>query len=253
MKSAKILVFKVSGEYAHFRKFNTTSSPLTYPFPTPPALAGLLGAILGIEREVAPGKFTEGTLPVNEIFNSSRASFAVQIVKPIKKVSIGFNLLDTDKTASSFFNITNRTQIEFEMLKDAKFRVFMMHHENSIFAELEERIISKKHHFTPYLGISQCTAIVKYEATVNAQEMENQASNFVSIISALKLGQLNEDKPINFDQNTHYATETMPIIMNRNRIVEEYSEVIVEQNCKPINANIRSYWSVPDFGNISFL
>ncbi|WKN33898.1 type I-B CRISPR-associated protein Cas5b [Porifericola rhodea] len=253
MKSAKILVFKISGEYAHFRKFNTTSSPLTYPIPTPPALAGLLGAILGIEREITPGKFNEGIVPVNEVFGNNKASFAIQIVKPLKKVNIGFNLLDTDKSASSFFNITNRTQIEFEMLKDAIFRIFLIHREDSTFKELEARIVDKKHHFTPYLGISQCTANVEYEATINAHKIENQAGDFVSIISAIKLGQLNEEKPINFDQNTSYATETMPIVMTKDRIVEEYSEVIMEQNGKSINANIQSYWSIPDFGNISFL
>lgn len=253
MKSSKILVFRISGEYAHFRKFNTTSSPLTYPIPTPSALAGLLGAILGIERELAPGKFAKGVTPVNEVFGGTRASFAVQLISPIKKVYIGFNLLDTDKSASSFFNISNRTQIEFEMLKDANFRVFIIHQEDSIFKKLEDCIINKRHYFTPYLGISQCTANVEYEATINAQKIENQAGNFVSIISAIKLSQLYQDKPINFDQGTHYATETMPIFMNKNRIVEEYSEVIIEQNGKPINANIQAYWSVPEFGNISFL
>ncbi|RMG82383.1 MAG: CRISPR-associated protein Cas5, partial [Bacteroidetes bacterium] len=66
MKPHKLLVFDISGEYGHFRKFNTTTSPLTYSFPPLPALAGLLGAILGIERETSPGVFPKGVVPVNE-------------------------------------------------------------------------------------------------------------------------------------------------------------------------------------------
>ncbi|WKN44269.1 type I-B CRISPR-associated protein Cas5b [Tunicatimonas pelagia] len=253
MRSAKALIFTISGEYAHFRKFNTTSSPLTYPIPTPPALSGMLGAILGIERELAPGKFPDGTIPVNEVFDVTNACFGIQILKPIKKVNIGFNLLDTDKSASSYFNISNRTQIEFEMLKDVYFRVYLFHKDELVFNELEKCLINKKHHFTPYLGISQCTANLEYEDTIEANELHNNPGNFVNVITALKLNRLYEEKPINFDQNTSYATETMPIVMTRDRIIREYSEIIIEQNGKPINANIRSYWSISDFGNISFL
>lgn len=253
MRSARVLVFTISGEYAHFRKFNTTSSPLTYPIPTPPALSGMLGAILGIERELAPGKFPEGTTPVNEVFDAANASFGIQILKPVKKVNIGFNLLDTDKSASSFFNISNRTQIEFEMLKDVSFRVYLLHKDQLVFNELENRLINKKHHFTPYLGISQCTASLEHEDTIEANEQHNNPGNFVEIISALKLNRLYEEKPINFDQNTSYSTETMPIMMTKNRVVKEYSEIIIEQNGKPISANIQSYWSTPDFGNVCFL
>ena len=115
MKSLRLLVFEISGEYGHFRKFNTTSSPLTYAIPTRTALIGILGAILGIEREKSSGVFPEGKKPLIEQFARTESRFAVQILNPIKKVNIGFNLLDTGKSHSSFFNIKNRTQIEFEL------------------------------------------------------------------------------------------------------------------------------------------
>ena len=51
MTSKTAIIFDVYGEYGHFRKFNTTTSPLTYSIPTPSAIFGLLGAVLGIERE----------------------------------------------------------------------------------------------------------------------------------------------------------------------------------------------------------
>ena len=43
------VAFDVRGTVAHFRKPDTTATQLTYPFITPTAAKGLIGAILGIE------------------------------------------------------------------------------------------------------------------------------------------------------------------------------------------------------------
>ena len=85
MHSDKLLVFDIGSEYGHFRKFNTTTSPLTYSIPTRPAITGLLGAILGIERETSPGKFREGTIPVSEVFAKDNANIACATYKSFKK------------------------------------------------------------------------------------------------------------------------------------------------------------------------
>ncbi len=47
------LRFVVAGKLAHFRRFYTNSSSLTYPIPPPPTLRGLLGAAVGLGPEYA--------------------------------------------------------------------------------------------------------------------------------------------------------------------------------------------------------
>jgi len=47
----KVLVFDLFGDFAHFRKYYTTTSPLTFSFPPPPTIAGILGAIYGASKE----------------------------------------------------------------------------------------------------------------------------------------------------------------------------------------------------------
>ncbi|MEW6070945.1 MAG: CRISPR-associated protein Cas5, partial [Candidatus Thermoplasmatota archaeon] len=42
------LVFTIKGQFAHWRKWFTTTSPLTYSFPPRTAVIGLIGAILGV-------------------------------------------------------------------------------------------------------------------------------------------------------------------------------------------------------------
>ena len=46
----RVIVFDVWGDYAHFRKNYSTSSPLTYSFPPRTALSGLIGAIAGLDK-----------------------------------------------------------------------------------------------------------------------------------------------------------------------------------------------------------
>lgn len=45
------LVFDITSEYAMFRKFYTTTSSISYPFPPPTAIGGLIAAIIGEENE----------------------------------------------------------------------------------------------------------------------------------------------------------------------------------------------------------
>lgn len=260
MKSHKLLVFDISGEYGHFRKFNTTSSPLTYSIPTRSALSGILGAVLGIERETSAGVFPEGVIPVNELFAPEKASFAIQILNPINKTNIGFNLLDTGKSAASFFNIKNRTQIEFELLKNPKFRIFFDHSNESIFNELSERIKNVRHHFTPYLGLSQFTAMIDFVGEIGAN-FKSGIGEYVEIISAVNLSKLIEDNPIEFkrkdindkdDYNFFYSSDTLPMGMRRDRVITEYAEILIEQKGKSILVKTPNYWET-QFGNILFL
>lgn len=252
MNSHKLLVFDISSEYGHFRKFNTTSSPLTYAIPTRSALAGMIGAILGVERENAQGVFPKGITPVNELFAPDKCSIAIQILHPVKKVNIGFNLLNTGKSVSSFFNIQNRTQIEFELLKNPKYRVFFDHVDANLSTNIANRIRNVDHHFTPYLGLSQFTAIVNNINEVDVMYKSN-STEYVPIHTAINLSKLIEENPIQFEtDNFFYSTDTMPMAMRRDRVITKYAEILIELNGNPIKAKASNYWATP-YGNITFL
>ena len=70
----QVLVFDIWGEYAHFRKYYTTTSPLSYSLPTRTALTGLIGAITGFKKDEYLKHFTK-----------DQAFIAVRLLKPIKK------------------------------------------------------------------------------------------------------------------------------------------------------------------------
>ena len=249
MHFKQVLVFDIESEYGHFRKFNTTTSPLTYSVPTRPAIAGFLGAILGYERETAAGIFGKGVAPIADIFSKKNACIAVQIMQPTRKATMCFNLLDTAKTASSFFNVEQRTQIDFELLKKPTFRIFIHLADENRFEELVERVRNNKTHFTPYLGISQFTSRVIFRG-VTAANLSDSAEyqEVVTAVSILKV----EDIRFNYAADFKYTSDTMPIEMLPNREVIEYAEVIVETTGKTISVKSNQIY-LTDFGNILFL
>lgn len=253
MNYKEILIFDISSEYGHFRKYNTTTSPLTYSIPTRTAIAGILGAILGMEREVSDGIFPEGTIPVQEFFSKANCDIAVQIINPVKKENIAINLINTK---TSFYDLTRagRTQIKFELVKNARYRIyFAMDGNLKVFSELSERIQQKKHHFSPYLGLAQFTATVEFVDIKHAEPIENKMNQYIEICSAVNLSLIHDEHPVEFDHSAMYSANNMPIEMNKNREVQEYSEVLLEQNGLPIKAKVKNYYKVNDYGNILFL
>ncbi len=254
MNSKEVLIFDISSEYGHFRKYNTTTSPLTYSIPTRTAIAGILGAIAGIEREVADGVYPEGVTPVQELFSKENADIAVQIINPVKKENVAMNLINTK---GSFYNLTKagRTQIEFELLRDLKYRIFFtMDGNKAMFDELAERIKNKRHHFSPYLGLAQFTATVEYIDKREAVLCENPEKEIIEIITAINLSLLkDEENPVEFDYSAMYSANNMPIEMNRIREVQEYSEVLIEKNGRSIKAKPVHYYQIENHGNILFL
>lgn len=253
MNYKEILIFDISSEYGHFRKYNTTTSPLSYSIPTRTAIAGLMGAILGMEREVADGVFPEGAIPVQEFFSKANSEIAVQIINPVKKENVAMNLINTKM---SFYDLSKagRTQIEFELVKNVKYRIFVALNSNEeVFTDLTERIKMKKHHFSPYLGLAQFTATIDFVDVKRAEWIENQAKSYIDIISAVNLSKIVAEQPIEFDYSAMYSANNMPIEMNRNREIQEFSEVLIEKNGLPVKAKVENYYRVENHGNILFL
>ncbi len=253
MNYKEILIFDISSEFGHFRKYNTTTSPLSYSIPTRTAIAGILGAILGMEREVADGVYPDGAISVQEFFSKANSDIAVQILNPVKKENVAINLINTK---TSFYDLTKagRTQIEFELVKNIKYRIFLALNSNQlVFNELAERIKTKNHHFSPYLGLAQFTATVDFVNVKQAERIENRDENFIEIITAVNLSKTIGEQPVDFDYSAMYSANNMPIEMNRNREVQEFSEVLIEKNGLPVKAKVKDYYKIENYGNILFL
>ena len=128
----KCLVFEIKSDYGHFRKFYTTSSPLTFSIPPRTTVAGMISAVIGLDKE-----------EYLKHFSKKDAKIAIQITSPVNKTRISYNLINT-KTANMYSKIKDRTQVTFELLKNPKFRIYFSHNNSEIYNKFKSFLEQKK-------------------------------------------------------------------------------------------------------------
>ncbi len=256
MTDKQVLIFDIKSDFGHFRKYNTTTSPLTYPIPTRTAAVGIIGAILGIERELRYNDYPEGFVPLQERFNKNQANIAISLVKPVKIINQGFNLINTKDT---WFDLSKRknknphTQINFELLKDPHFRFYVDLENQDYFNELVERVRSRKPVFTPSLGLAQFISEIEFIDLVKVEYKDNPSQDYVEIISAVNMKHLYDEDPVEFDYNSFYSVNSMPMEMDGARVVSEYADVLIERRGQPMKVKPKFYYYIAGHGNIIFL
>ena len=232
----KVLVFNIWGEYAHFRKYYTTTSPLSYSIPPRTAVTGFIGAILGLGKEKYLKHFTK-----------KQAFIAVRLLNPVKKVRISENLIDTENVKRMHL-IKNRTQIRFEFIKDPKYRLYFYHTDEGLYALTKNLLADHKSIYTPYLGISEHIANFEFIGEINTQKRFSE--DFVEVDSVIPEDPTNK---IGFETNLEYFSETMPIEMDFDRTVVEYKNIMFERNGHRIKAKLKEFWELDNGERIVFM
>lgn len=165
MDSIPVLSFKYFGKYGHFRKPYSNVSSLSYPFPPRTAIAGLLGAILGVPKgEIA------------EHFNEQNSKVAVEIKSAIKTTThvtnfrqdssggIEYSLKRTKKNAGKKLKKIPEwnmaTQIPMELLRYPSYILYINLKDNM--QELVSRIKAERYVYTPCMGLSEFLAELEY-------------------------------------------------------------------------------------------
>lgn len=240
----KVLVFDIWGDFGHFRKFYTTTSPLTFSFPPPPTIAGILGAIYGTDKN---------TNEYLRVFGHDKSSLALQILNPAKKVRIGINLLETKgtnfKLPMSDKNLAPRTQIRTEFLKNPRFRIYVSHEDNMVFEKLAENIEKHQSIYTVSLGLSELLADFIYVGLYKSDKITDGET--VELSTPVTMDDLIEDG-LEIETGKKYFKEKMPIVMNQDRVVERYDDVIFEPDGKTIKTRVKTYFKLENGENIAF-
>ena len=153
--------FIVEGNWGHFKKPETNNNPLSHDLITKTALIGLIGAVLGIEREDMRSKFPQ---------LSEDLLYGVQLLHPVKKISWGF----TSRTAIS--PTAAGTPKYFEFLKNPKFLVSIaLLNDRSMF-DFENFILAVKNEtavYQPVLGWHNCPANLEWKSDGEFSELKN--------------------------------------------------------------------------------
>ncbi len=244
--SDRVLIFDVWGDFACFRRFYTTRSPLTYNFPPRPTLAGLVGAISGIGKE-----------HVAEVLSPSKADMTVRLLRPVKKMRLGINWVETKEQALSTGYVTERTQVLVEFVKDPHYRVYLRLKDGELTERLAQLLRGHQSVYTPCLGLSELLADFRW---VGEEETETVGPGIYPVISVLPLDRVlwpDEGTGINFGSEAgpggkRYDKKRMPRAMSADRKVTEWHDVLCETSGSPIEAHIKEGYRVSD-GVIVFL
>lgn len=236
----KTLVFDVFGDFGHFKKFYTTSSPLTFSFPPPPTVRGMLGAITGAEKD-----------QYLEVFSHERCRIAVRILSPVKKIRMGLNHINTKGNYWAPIKKGTheaRTQIRTEFLKNPAYRLYVTHEDEKIFSYLVENVKFHKTVYTLSLGLSELLADFRYVGVMDFKEVHGGCGNITTVLPMHAV----EQYGITFEEDKKYFKEKISVEMTGDRVVEKYEDVIFEVQGRPILARTNICWEAEDGERIIF-
>ncbi len=234
MEKVRVIVFDIWGEFAHFRRFFTTSSPLTFSFPPPTTLRGIIGAILGFSKE-------------EYIVKTRRLSFGIKLLSPVKKLRLGVNFIFTKGSGEKFeptlfhdkkgdAGKTLRTQVPVEFLKEPVYRIFVSGEDN-LLNSLLKYLPYHKTEYTLSLGLSECLADFKFVGEFEAEWFsESPFMDTAILVKDVKSLEFSSGKRTGL----RIGKERIPLFMDENRQVLAYEDVIFEVSGKRIAGKFKN-------------
>ncbi|MEM2233916.1 MAG: CRISPR-associated protein Cas5 [Nitrososphaerota archaeon] len=163
MSRKQVLVFDVYGYMAHFRRFYSNVTSLTYYFPPRNTLSGLMACVLGIPRDGHYGRFSR-----------DRSDIGLAVLTPLRKLRFSVNILDTDQISyKKFRGISDEsgpgrvpTVTEFVLpappYTRLRYRVFVTHEDSELLEELHNRLLMRRYAIQPALGPAYCLADLEH-------------------------------------------------------------------------------------------
>ena len=246
-KNMNFLGFEISADYGHFRKYYTTSSPLTFSVIPRTALIGIISAIIGIPKD----EFGKNSKKYFELMDPKNTILALKIINPIKKIRIAINLLDCkeDGTRTNIFKDISklkepikiaRTQVNTEFLKNPKYKVFISIEDKNYYQDLKYKLENRLSVYTPYMGLSFCLLNFKYIGEYEILDLKtNYKGAFDTIIDIENI----EDIEL---ENKFYLKEKVSYLMDESRKTILYKNFLFEADAQSIKATLKNALALKD-------
>ncbi|NLL37347.1 MAG: type I-B CRISPR-associated protein Cas5 [Fretibacterium sp.] len=143
------VIFDCSSSIAMFRKPYTTTSSVSFAFPPPSALAGLISAIIGLNN----GADEDGAR-ADYWDELSGTQVAVSILKRTRWL----------RAAINFWNVKNpqdnpHTQIKHQFVASPRYRVYV---KGGVEERLRKKLKEGSFVYTPFLGVAYAIAQIDY-------------------------------------------------------------------------------------------
>lgn len=249
----EVLSFDIKGKFAHFRKFHGNNTALTYSIPPRTTIIGMLGNIVGAEKDSYYEKFSSDNLKVG-IRLMSRVKKAFHRVNYLKIVS-----------RDDFTGQNGRVQTPFEVVspEDVRkdeicYRVYLSAGiDPDAFSAIKEAL-SASRTFSLSLGTANFTASIENVRQFEDVKEKQSEGEWVYIHSACNSDQI---KDLQFPEDSvfmfnHIEEELMPadFLSNFNRELKAMNRVLFTTTGFPIYGYLQgTYYELGPDDNIQFL
>ncbi len=222
----KLLIFDIIGKFAHFRKYYSNSSALSFGAPPRTTICGMVAAILGMEKD-----------SYYSIMNLEKCKIAVSCKNPIRKTIHKLNYLYIKSVNDLNASYGNPTQVPFEVVsapylgrKNIKYRIFFSHKDESLFHEFQNRLKNHENKFSLSLGAANFTAYYKFIDELEPIILDEKNILISSLVPINKI----DDYLFDNNQGKTYLTEMLPLQFNDNRELISLKEILYCDNGEPL-------------------
>jgi CRISPR-associated protein Cas5h len=234
----KVISFYLRGKMAHFRKFYSNSSALSYFIPPRTTICGILAGLLGLERDSYYGDFS-----------IDNCQIALSVCKPLKKTMQKLNYLMIKSPNDLNGSQGHHSQTPLELVIPQNIRTqyvdykIWVHHNNLEIMDKLEVLLGKENTSFFYKSNGACMGLgtafnlgwIDFEGIFEIEE--NQTSSEQLISSAIPVQKIEEIKIENIiNQQCKLIKEELPLEFDRNRC-------ITERGLKEVLVNIESMYT----------
>lgn len=224
-----VVAFDLVGLMAHFRKFYTNSSSLSYHVPPRTVLMGVVAALLGWRRN-----------SYYERLGLEQAAIGVSLRVPVRTVIQTVNLLQTK--VEDWHGATVRTQIPTELVlpKDPdhravlRYRVFFMHRDPGITRAVAERARTGRYAYPLFLGVAFCPAWVENARLYEPDQVDWAHAAGVAPVDTVVLRERLHGDRLPIAPGLRILPDRMPLDFAPDRTLKAVAAVLWEDNGRPL-------------------
>ncbi len=181
--SSVCLSFELRGQWGHFRRVEGNIVKQTYRIPPRTTIAGIVAAIIGLDRD-----------SYYAAFGPENSRIAIEPVSELRTMNLPQNTLSTAKehmktvpsrghARISMPDPTKlRQQHNYEVLVDPAYRVDLQLQDDDLFEEVRTRLEAGTSYYPPSLGLSEHLAEVEFLGTFAVESCEPVETDVDSVV-----------------------------------------------------------------------
>jgi CRISPR-associated protein Cas5h len=228
----KVLVFDITGAFAHYKKAYATTSIVSYIIPPKTSLYGYIGAILGLEK--LDNEYLEA-------FSAKQCLIGLSLMRPVTLRRMGINMraqLGRRKEGDP----PKPTLVE--LVERPKYRIYFHHSNPDFYNAFKTALENQQAIYTPCMGLANLLSTFEYRGEFEAEA--NQSTEAIWIHSVIPKKQFIRFDNTQLSKQQLFITEQslFPLEIDRQRNITERDDILLEREGNAIPALVKQFYKI---------